>query len=88
MLTEYGFIASMSWRANCWDNACSETLFGSLNVKRLHGQRFLTRRKARDEVIAWLFWYNHIRLHSTLNYVCLVRFEQDWLAAQAKQVNS
>jgi putative transposase len=27
-------------------------------------------------------------LHSTLAYVSPVRFEQDWLAAQAKQVNS
>ena len=88
MLTEYGFTASMSRRANCWDNACSETLFGSLKVERLHGQRFVTRRQAKDEVIAWLLWYNQTRLHSTLNYVSPVRFEQDWLAAQTKQVNS
>jgi len=35
-------------------NACSETLFGSLKVERLHGQRFVTRRQAKDEAIAWL----------------------------------
>ncbi len=74
--------------ANCWDNACSETLFGSLKVERLHGQRFVTRRQAKDEVIAWLLWYNQTRLHSTLAYVSAVQFKQDWLAAQAKQVNS
>lgn len=28
VLQEYGLTASMSRRANCWDNACSETLFG------------------------------------------------------------
>lgn len=27
-------------------------------------------------------------LHSTLAYVSAMRFEQDWLAAQAKQANS
>ena len=72
------------------DNACSETLFGSLKVERLHGQRFATVRKAKDEAIAWLLWYNQTRLHSTLAYVSPVRleFEQDWRAAQAKQVNS
>lgn len=69
-------------------NACSETLFGSLKVERLYGQRFVTRRQAKDEVIAWLLWYNQARLHSTLSYVSPVRFEQDWLAAQAKQANS
>jgi putative transposase len=25
---------SMSRKGNCWDNACSETLFGSLKVER------------------------------------------------------
>jgi putative transposase len=88
VLTEYGFTASMSRRGNCWDNACSETLFGSLKVERLQGQRFVTRRRAKDEVIAWLLWYNQTRLHSTLAYVSPIRFEKNWLAAQTKQVNS
>ena len=48
-LKDYGILSSMSRRANCWDNACSETLFGSLKVERLHGQRFVTRRQAKDE---------------------------------------
>lgn len=51
VLAEYGIQASMSRRGNCWDNACSETLFGSLKVERLHGQRFVTWRQAKDEVI-------------------------------------
>jgi putative transposase len=88
VLAEYGITASMSRRGNCWDNACSETLFGSLKVERLHGQRFATVRQAKDEAIAWLLWYNQTRLHSTLAYVSPMRFEKDWLAAQAKQVNS
>ena len=82
-LTEYGMTASMSRRGNCWDNACSETLFGSLKVERLHGQRFATRRAARDETIDWMLWYNRTRLHSTLAYVSPMQFEENWLAAQA-----
>ena len=88
VLAEYAITASMSRRGNCWDNACSETLFGSLKVERLYGQRFVTRRQAKDETIAWLLWYNQTRLHSTLAYVSPMRFEQDWLAAQTKQANS
>ena len=38
--------------------ACSGTLFGSLKVERLPGQKFETRRQAKDEVIGWLLWYN------------------------------
>ena len=87
-LKEYGITGSMSRRGNCWDNACSETLFGSLKVERLHGQRFVTRRHAKDETIAWLLWYNRARLHSTLAYVSPMQFEENWLLAQAKQVSS
>lgn len=54
-------------KGNCWD-ACSETLFGSLKVERLHGQRVKTKREAKDEIVAWLLWYNRARLHSTLAY--------------------
>ena len=87
VLEEYGITASMSRRGNCWDNACSETLFGSLKVERLHGQRFITRRHAKDETLAWLLWYNQSRLHSTLNYVSPAQFEQNWLANHAKQAS-
>jgi len=34
----------MSRKGDCWDNAVTETLFGSLKVERLHGMRFHTRR--------------------------------------------
>jgi putative transposase len=87
LLKDYGITASMSRRGNCWDNACSETLFGSLKVERLHGQRFVTRRHAKDETLAWLLWYNQSRLHSTLNYVSPMQFDKHWLAAQAKQAS-
>ena len=87
-LKDYGITASMSRRGNCWDNACSETLFGSLKVERLHGQRLITRRHAKDETIAWLLWYNQSRLHSTLNYVSPMQFEQHWLTDQTKQASS
>jgi len=47
-------------------------------VERLHGRRFETIRAAKDETISWLLWYNRTRMHSTLNYVSPIEFEQDW----------
>ena len=87
VLNGYGIAASMSRRSNCWDNACSETLFGSLKVERLHGQHFVTRRHAKGETFAWLLWYNRSRLHSPLNYVSPMQFEQHWLADQVKHAS-
>ena len=78
LLKECGITPSMSRKGNCWDNACSETLFGSLKVERLHGEHFETLRQAKDEVLDWLLWYNQTRLHSTLNYVSPTQFEQNW----------
>ena len=78
MLKERGITPSMSRKGNCWDNACSETLFGSLKVERLHGEHFETLRQAQDEALDWLLWYNQTRLHSTLNYVSPTQFEQNW----------
>jgi len=69
---------SMSRKGNCWDNAVTETLFGSLKVERLHGERFRTIRQAKDETLAWLLWYNHRRMHSTLNYLSPAEYESRW----------
>ncbi|AKF43749.1 IS3 family transposase [Pseudomonas syringae] len=82
VLQGYGIVSSMSRRGNCWDNACSETVFGSLKVERLHGLKFKTRRAAKDEVINWLLWYNQERLHSTLHYVSPMQYEQNWQRQQ------
>ena len=69
-------------------NACSETLFGSVKVKRLQGHRFVMRRQAKKQVIDGVLWYKRTRLRSTLVCVSLVRFEKDWHAAQSRRANS
>ena len=84
-LKAYGMRSSMSRKGDCWDNSPTESLWGSLKVGRLYGRRFETRRAAMDEIVDWLNFYNHRRLHSTLGYVSPMKFERDWLAAQQKQ---
>jgi transposase InsO family protein len=81
-LADCGMQSSMSRKGNCWDNAPTESLWGSLKVGRLYGMRFATRRQAMDEVIDWLMYYNHRRRHSTLGYLSPMQFEKNWFAAQ------
>jgi len=85
LLRQYRVQPSMSRKGNCWDNACSETLFGSLKVERLHGQHFATRQQAKDEVLDWLHWYNRKRLHSTLHYVSPMEYERKWKQRTAQE---
>ena len=82
LLRDFKMESSMSRKGDCWDNAVTETLFGSLKVERLHGMRFGTRRQAKDEVMDWVAFYNHRRLHSTLGYASPMAFQQKWLASQ------
>jgi putative transposase len=55
-----------------------------LKVGRLYGRKFATCREALDEVIDWMMFYNHSRLHSTLGYISQMQFEKNWLANQLK----
>ena len=84
-LSSYGMRSSMSRKGNCWVNAPTESLWGSLKVGRLYGRRFATQREAMDEVIDWLTFYNHRRLHSTLGYISPMKYEENWHAGQAKK---
>ena len=87
-LAGYEMKSSMSRKGNCWDNAPTESLWGRLKVGRLYGKRFATRRAAMDEVMDWLTFYNHRRLHSTLGHISPMTFEQRWIAAQQQDRKS
>ena len=82
-LAEYGMICSMSRKGDCWDNAPTESWFGSFKNERVYGERF----EAREEIKAMAFeyievFYNRRRLHSTLGYKSPQRFLDDWLNRQ------
>jgi putative transposase len=76
LLASHAMKASLSRKGNCWDNACSEPLFGSLKVKRLHGMDFQNHREAKDATLDWMLSYNGTRPHSTLNYLSPAKFER------------
>lgn len=70
---------SIGLNGRIWDNAVTETLFGSPKVERLHGMRFGTRRQAKDEVTDWVTFCNYRRLNSTLGYTSPMAFQQKQL---------
>jgi transposase InsO family protein len=83
-LNEYGLESSVSRKGNCWDNVPTEILWGSLKVGRLYGMKFETRRRAMDEMIDCMTFYNHRGLHSTLGFISPMQVEKNWLSAQLK----
>ena len=77
LLAELGIEVSMSRTANCYDNAAMESFFASLTKECTDRTRFQTRQEARSAIFEYLeCFYNPVRLHSTLQYVSPVAFEQ------------
>lgn len=76
-LTEHGFVASMSRRGNCYDNACAESFFSTLKNELIHHCDFHTREQARSAIFDYIeLFYNRQRLHASLGYVSPAQFEQ------------
>lgn len=81
LLTENGFICSMSKRGDCYDNASMESWNHSFKVEAIHGEKFLTRAGAKNHVFEYIdVYYNRKRLHSRLGYKSPVYFEAQKVA--------
>jgi putative transposase len=77
LLSDLGIEVSMSRTANGSDNAAMESFFATLTKECTDRVRFESRPQARSAIFEYLeCFYNPIRLHSTLQYVSPVAFEQ------------
>jgi putative transposase len=65
----------------CWDNAVAESFWESLKRECLQGRVFATRADARRAIFRWINWYNTSRLHTTLNGVPPLEWEQQFRQA-------
>ena len=76
LLQQYGLEASMSRRANCYDNAHMESFWGTLKAELLADQTFATRAQAQNALFEYIeIFYNRNRLHSALGFQSPVDFE-------------
>jgi putative transposase len=71
-----GFRASMSRRADCYDNAPMESFFHTLKTELVHHRQFETRAEAALEIFAYIEgFYNQTRRHSAIGYISPVEME-------------
>lgn len=81
-LRDRGILQSMSRRGQCWDNAVSESFFGTL--KRETGiSRWPLENitEVQEAVYDWIVtWYNLKRRHTSLDYCSPVEFESKMAA--------
>jgi len=75
-LAQAGLMASMSRKANCYDNASMESFWSTLKVELVYRRNFVGHRQARSEIFDYIeCFYNRRRSHSALNYRSPVDFE-------------
>ena len=85
-LKEYGMLCSMSRKGNCWDNAPTESWFGSFKTERVYGERFETRDEMRARAFEYIeVFYNRKRRHSTLAYKSPRQHLDEWLIARQQE---
>jgi transposase InsO family protein len=53
-LSKEDFIASMSRKGNCWDNAFAESFFRSLKVELVYQTEFATRKQAERAIFEYI----------------------------------
>jgi transposase InsO family protein len=85
-LSALGMLASMSRRANCWDNAPVESFFGTLKTELTHHERYQTRDEATASIADYIEgFYNPRRRHTSLGYLSPIEYErqQQWPQLQA-----
>ena len=81
VLQSNGMVCSMSRVGDCWDNAVSESFFGTLKIELIHRQLWATPQMAKEAVADYIHkFYNPVRLHSSNGYFspnkCEYRFQQ------------
>ena len=58
------------------ENAHMESFFHSLKAEAIHGRSFATVAELRHQLRRYVRYYNHQRLHSSLNYQSPVDYER------------
>ena len=76
VLSQTGLLASMSRKANCYDNAAMESFWSTLKLELVYRSLFATHAQARSLIFDYIeIFYNRQRSHSALGYYSPVDFE-------------
>ena len=71
-----GLQASMSRKADCYDNAPMESFFHTLKTELVHHRQYATRQEAARDIFAYIEgFYNKTRRHSAIGYISPIAME-------------
>ena len=78
---QFGMIASMSGKGDCYDNAPMESFWGILKTELAYHRKFKTRQQAIQEITEYIeIFYNRQRKQERLGYLSPAEFTQRYYA--------
>jgi len=82
LLNAKHYLQSMCRTGNCYDNAITESFFGTLKTELVYHEKYETRNQAKSSIFKYIeIFYNRKRIHSALGGLSPDQFEQIKLAA-------
>lgn len=79
LLKEFEIKRSLSKKGCPYDNAVAEAQFKIVKTEFVYPRVFLTMEQLRKELAAYVYWFNHKRIHSTLGYKSPIEYRQSLL---------
>ena len=79
-----GFRVSMSRKGNCYDNAPTESFWGTLKQELVHHRHYATRTEARDSIQEYIeIFYNRVRRHSVIGNMAPSKYVESYSEGKA-----
>ena len=76
LCARFGITQSMGTVGDSYDNTMAESFWASLKRELVDWSHFATHAEARAAVFEWINWYNHERLHTSLQMQSPHEYEQ------------
>jgi putative transposase len=83
VLDDHEVLASIGSVGDAYDNALSESFVDSYKTELIADRVWRSLAQLELATTAWVAWFNHDRLHSSLDDIPPVEFEQNYYAAIA-----
>ena len=74
-VADAGMLPSIGTVGDALDNALAESWVATIKAELVQGRIFASVEQAEHEVLAWISFYNHQRLHASLGYLSPTRRE-------------
>lgn len=79
LLKEFNIQRSLSAKGCPYDNAVAEAQFKIIKTEFVRARRFESLQHLKTELMAYVFWFNNVRIHGSLGYKSPVEFRQSLL---------